>query len=68
MYSDGITEGHIGTGQVLGLDGLVRMIIALRDLPPQERLGAIVDRFHSSSQPLRDDVTLLLLEDRHARL
>jgi sigma-B regulation protein RsbU (phosphoserine phosphatase) len=68
MYSDGVTEGHIGTGQVLGLKGLVQMITELRGLPPTERLAAIVDRFHSSSLPLRDDVTLLLLEDRHARL
>ena len=68
MYSDGVTEGHIGTNQVLGLNGLVGMITELRGLPPQERLAAIVDRFRSSSLPLRDDVTLLVLEDRHARL
>jgi sigma-B regulation protein RsbU (phosphoserine phosphatase) len=68
MYSDGVTEGHIGAGEVLGQGGLVRMITELSSLPPQERLAAIVDRFRSSSLPLRDDVTLLLLEDRHARL
>jgi hypothetical protein len=43
------------------------MITELSGLPPQDRLTAIVDRFHNSSVPLRDDVTLLLLEDRHAR-
>ena len=67
IYSDGVTEGHIGEGRELGLHGLVRMIVELNDLPPQDRLAAIVDRFHNSSVPLRDDVTLLLLEDRHAR-
>jgi len=68
MYSDGITEGHIDSGQVLGLGGLVQMINALSGLPPDKKLASIVDRFHSSSLPLRDDVTLLLLEDRHGRL
>jgi serine phosphatase RsbU (regulator of sigma subunit) len=67
MYSDGVTEGHIGEGRELGLHGLVQMITELNSLLPQDRLAAIVDRFHNSSVPLRDDVTLLLLEDLHAR-
>ncbi len=67
MYSDGVTEGHISEGHELGLQGLVYLIRELSDLPPQQRLTAIVDRFHNSSVPLRDDVTLLLLEDLHAR-
>jgi serine phosphatase RsbU (regulator of sigma subunit) len=67
MYSDGVTEGHIDDGRELGLQGLMRMIVDLSDQPPQDRLAMIVDRFRNASVPLRDDVTLLLLEDSHAR-
>jgi sigma-B regulation protein RsbU (phosphoserine phosphatase) len=63
MYSDGVTEGHIDEGRELGLHGLTQMIVELSDLPPQNRLATIVDRFRNASVPLRDDVTLLLLED-----
>jgi len=45
----------------------MRMIVDLSDQPPQDRLAMIVDRFRNASVPLRDDVTLLLLEDLHAR-
>jgi sigma-B regulation protein RsbU (phosphoserine phosphatase) len=64
MYSDGITEGHIDEGRELGLEGLIKVIAQLNDKPPQQRLTAIVDQFRNSSVPLRDDVTLLLLEKR----
>jgi sigma-B regulation protein RsbU (phosphoserine phosphatase) len=66
IYSDGVTEGHIAEGKELGLNGLMQMITELSDQPPQERLAAIVNRF--DIHHLRDDVTLLLLEERHEQL
>jgi sigma-B regulation protein RsbU (phosphoserine phosphatase) len=63
MFSDGVTEGFIAAGETLGLSGLFRAIAGLpKNLTPQQRIDYIVDRFRQSSQPMRDDVTVLLLE------
>ncbi len=68
IYSDGVTEGHISEGKELGVDGLIDIINKLSHLPPQERLTTMISQFDGSSHPLRDDITLLLLEDRNARI
>jgi sigma-B regulation protein RsbU (phosphoserine phosphatase) len=64
IYSDGVTEGHIAQNKELGIDGLMQMIAELAGQPPADRLTAIINRFKNSSIPLRDDVTLLLVENR----
>jgi sigma-B regulation protein RsbU (phosphoserine phosphatase) len=67
LFSDGVTEGHIDHGKELGMNGLLQLIAGLRNLPGRERLAAIIARFEQSSLPLRDDVTILLLEDANGK-
>ncbi len=63
MFSDGVTEGFVAAGERLGLSGLFRTIAGLqKNLTPRQRIDRIVDRFQQSSVPIRDDVTVLLLE------
>lgn len=63
MYSDGVTEGYIDDQSTLELSGLFKLIATLDiRLPPVERLQKIIQPFEQSAQPLRDDVTLLLVE------
>jgi serine phosphatase RsbU (regulator of sigma subunit) len=63
MFSDGVTEGFIGKGEMLELSGLFKAIANMeKDLSPAQRINRIVDRFRHSSVPIRDDVTILLLE------
>jgi serine phosphatase RsbU (regulator of sigma subunit) len=64
MFSDGVTEGYTDGGQMLGLNGVFRTIATLEaDASPVQRIQAIVNRLkHDETSPLRDDVTLLLLE------
>ncbi len=63
MFSDGVTEGFISEGEMLGINGLFKAIATMdRTWSPQERIQHIVKRFKSYSATLRDDVTLLLLE------
>ncbi len=63
VYSDGVTEGYLNDNTTLELSGLFRLISNLdRNTPPAERLKQIIKRFTQSTQPLRDDVTILLLE------
>ena len=63
MYTDGVTEGRIAKNEILGARGLCDAIRDLKDLPPRERLEHIAEMFGHSVDALRDDVTLLLIEN-----
>jgi sigma-B regulation protein RsbU (phosphoserine phosphatase) len=63
IYSDGVTEGYIDDHSMLELSGLFKLIASMdTHLPAIERLQQIIQPFEQSAQPLRDDVTLLLVE------
>lgn len=64
MFSDGITESYIGEGKkTLGLSGLYRVIASLdKQLSPRQRIESIVQQLKSKVTSLRDDITLLVLE------
>ncbi|HEY9202460.1 MAG TPA: SpoIIE family protein phosphatase [Gammaproteobacteria bacterium] len=63
MYSDGVTEGYIDDHSTLELSGLFKLIATMDSrLPAAERLQQIIEPFEQTAQPLRDDVTLLLVE------
>jgi serine phosphatase RsbU (regulator of sigma subunit)/HD-like signal output (HDOD) protein len=63
LYTDGVTEGRIAEDEILGARGLFDAIRDRRDLPPRKRLETIAEMFTHSIDALRDDVTLLLIED-----
>ena len=63
MFSDGVTEGFIAEGEMLELSGLFRTIATMqKDITPQQKINNIVSQFKQSNVPIRDDVTILLLE------
>lgn len=64
MFSDGVTEGYTENGEILGLSGLFKTIATMPEhLTSHQRIERIVKRIqHDAQSPLRDDVTLLLLE------
>ena len=66
MFSDGVTEGFVGDGQMMEIRGLFKTIAKL-DIKssPIDRLNKITDKLKNSSLPFRDDITLLLLEARN---
>jgi sigma-B regulation protein RsbU (phosphoserine phosphatase) len=63
FFSDGVTEGHVDGEKELGVKGLAKLIQQVRSKPPKQRLETIVARFSQGQNPLRDDITLLLIED-----
>ena len=64
LYSDGVIECRCAQASPLGLGGLLDHLRENHGKPPAERLDAIAALFTDSSLPLRDDVTVLLLEKR----
>lgn len=65
LFSDGVTEGRTANGAELGIQGLLDLILSLAPEPPRARLAAIVELLTAKATPLRDDITLVLVEDRH---
>ncbi len=63
LYSDGVTEGIVGEGQALETAGMIKLLIDNRNLPPGERLEKVVQTLQK--KPLRDDVTMLVVENVH---
>lgn len=59
-FSDGLLEARLGDGEMVGVDGVERLLRALADKPPAERLAAVAERMRAAE--LRDDLTILLLE------
>jgi sigma-B regulation protein RsbU (phosphoserine phosphatase) len=62
LFSDGVTEAHTVDGSELGVKGLAKWLKDLQFKPPQQRLQAIVNRLTPKQKPLRDDITLMLIE------
>lgn len=65
LFSDGVTEGRTTEGRELGINGLLELIRRLAPESPGARLAAIVELLTAQATPLRDDITLVLVEDRH---
>ena len=62
LYSDGVTEAHTTDGSQLGVKGLAKWLKELELKPPRQRLRTIVDRLKQKQKPLRDDITLMLID------
>lgn len=65
IFTDGVTEGYVTGKEELGVDGLKAMITeALREgLPPEQRLDRVASCLTVSGEPLRDDVTIMVIDD-----
>jgi sigma-B regulation protein RsbU (phosphoserine phosphatase) len=63
LFTDGLTEARCRDGAMLGWAGVQRLLAANAGLPAAERLAAVVETVDSDGA-LRDDVTILVVEDR----
>ncbi|MDR3438432.1 SpoIIE family protein phosphatase [Telmatospirillum sp.] len=63
LFTDGLTEAP-GDGTMLGGDGIRRLLVEVADLPARERLTSVIDRLAPPGQSPRDDLTLMVVEDR----
>lgn len=62
LFSDGATEGCLADGSEMGMKGLIQCLQKVNTLPAANRLGAVTKQFQLESSPLRDDITLLLIQ------
>ena len=66
LFTDGLTETLCG-GAMLGAEGVGRLISANASLPAGVRLNTVLDGLCSEGAALKDDLTLLVVEDRRPR-
>lgn len=63
LYTDGASEARDASGRMLGSEGLKALIERHADAAPGTRLTAIADGL---GDDVRDDLTLLVIDDRYA--
>jgi len=63
LFTDGLTESRCDK-VMLGAQGVRRLIGEMAPRPLAQRLDAIIARLAPEGVPLRDDLTLLIIEDR----
>ena len=59
VYSDGVTEGYLKNGQMLGVEGIKEIILNIKEINPKNIINNIVDTLNFDQAKLRDDITCL---------
>lgn len=65
IFTDGVTEGYVGHGRELGAAGFEDLIRASvgRGETPAARIASVSGAITGSGEALRDDVTILVIDD-----
>jgi sigma-B regulation protein RsbU (phosphoserine phosphatase) len=64
LFTDGLTEAKGADGAMLGSDGVQALLARFAALPARQRLEALVAALPGGTATLRDDVTVMVVEDR----
>jgi sigma-B regulation protein RsbU (phosphoserine phosphatase) len=65
LYTDGITEAKNSLDEEFGVDRLTRLLVEMRNLPPDDLLDIVFEeanRFSAGDLLQQDDTTLLVLK------
>lgn len=62
LFSDGVTEGYVAEGEMLGMEGFVEKIVEFREASAEDALGNIISLFQHCSAPIRDDMTIVRID------
>jgi len=67
VFSDGLMEYHYHDDEELGVQGLIQLIEGLSELPLGERLDALLSELDNEGWEVRDDLTVLAIDDSGGR-
>ena len=67
VFSDGLMEYHYHDDEELGVQGLIQLIEGLSELPLGERLDALLSELENEGWEVRDDLTVLAIDDSGGR-
>jgi len=63
IFTDGVTEGYLEDGSELTAEGLKKLLVDKAGVPVGERLEAVIGLIDRGDVALRDDLTLLAIDD-----
>jgi len=63
IFTDGVTEGDIGNGKRLEVEGFKEIITGKADAPLAERIEAVISSLKGSGRKRHDDITIMAVED-----
>ncbi len=64
IFTDGVTEGYLEDGRELEVGGFKELIRENSKLNVSGRLDAVIDRIDRGDEALRDDLTVLAIDDK----
>lgn len=67
VFTDGVTEGYTADGDELGADGLKKILLEHSSSDVGDVLAHVRDILTVSDMPLRDDITVLAIDDAVVR-
>ncbi|MHC8510404.1 MAG: SpoIIE family protein phosphatase [Rhodospirillales bacterium] len=68
VFTDGVTEGYTGGKKSeLGVEGVKHILDGCADAPPRERLAAFAAALQAGPEELRDDITMIIIDDAPAK-
>ena len=62
VFTDGVTEGHVEDGSMLGVAGFQSAITETVRISTADRLTAVVNRVCQTDTAIHDDITILAIE------
>jgi sigma-B regulation protein RsbU (phosphoserine phosphatase) len=68
IFTDGVTEGRLSTGQRLGVEGVKAIITLHAGDPAVTRIQSVVSMLGDSGEQRHDDITIMAVEDPSRRL
>jgi sigma-B regulation protein RsbU (phosphoserine phosphatase) len=63
LFSDGVTEGELGNGKRLGVEGLKEILLKQRHEPAEARIRSVISHLQGTGKRRHDDITLLAVDD-----
>ncbi|MEN8108572.1 MAG: SpoIIE family protein phosphatase [Pseudomonadota bacterium] len=67
VFTDGVTEGELGGGRRLEVEGFMDTIRTHASAPAAARIDAVINRLRRSGRKRHDDITLIAVEDTAAQ-
>ncbi len=68
VFTDGVTEGYLEDGSEMQTDGLKQILTDHSGEPAPARLRAVISRIEQVGIALRDDLTLLVIDDGASKI
>jgi len=68
VYTDGVTEGYLKSGEELGAEGVQRIVKDIKEITPKNIVDTVAAELNWGAEKLRDDITCLALNVENTEL